>query len=64
MPDVDLRPCPFCAFGKPTLAALGDDQVERVAVICPECCAVGPTATADDGPGYAEHLWNQRYGLN
>lgn len=46
--DNTLRPCPFCAHDKPVLAAVGKDAVERIAVVCPECGAVGPMATAND----------------
>jgi hypothetical protein len=61
-PETSLRPCPFCAHDEPVLAAFGRDAVERIAVICPECGALGPMATADDPPGHAEHLWNSRFG--
>ena len=37
-----LRPCPFCANDEPVLGAIGKNAVERIAVICPECGAVGP----------------------
>jgi len=60
----DLRTCPFCAHTAPTLVAMGGGKVERVSVVCPECGAVGPSTTADDPPGHAEYLWNQRYGVN
>lgn len=42
-------------------ATRGDDSM-RVAVMCPECGAVGPLALADDTPAHAVHLWNQRFG--
>jgi hypothetical protein len=60
----DLRPCPFCANGAPIIGAAGRDASERIAVICPECGAVGPMATAADPPGHAEHLWNQRFAVD
>jgi hypothetical protein len=64
MPTIDLRPCSFCAHEALTLVAMGNDSVQRVSVVCMECGAVGPMATADDTPGYAAFLWNQRYGAN
>jgi len=64
METTALRPCPFCAHDKPFVAAVGRDAVERVAVVCPECGAVGPMATVSDPPGHAAHLWNSRYGAN
>ena len=47
-----------------TLVAMGGDKAERVSVVCAECGDVGPMTTADDPPGHAEYLWNQRYGAN
>jgi len=64
MPADDLRPCPFCGHDAPTLVVMGGDHVERVSVVCAECGAVGPMTIADDPPGHAEYLWNQRYGAN
>jgi len=62
--SADLRRCPFCAHEMLTLVAMGGDKVERVSVVCAECGDVGPMTTADDPPGHAEYLWNQRYGAN
>jgi hypothetical protein len=64
MPALDLRPCPFCAHEKPTLVMMGSGTVERVSVVCPECGTDGPSTTADEPPGHAEYLWNQRYGAH
>ena len=58
---IDLRPCPFCAHDKPVVAVVGRGKVERIAVTCPECSAVGPIASAADPPGHAQLLWNARY---
>ena len=61
----DLRRCSFCANAHLTVAAVGHgDKVERIAVVCTECGAFGPMASADDPPGHAEFLWNQRYGVD
>jgi hypothetical protein len=49
---------------KLTLVAMAGDNDERVSVVCPECGAVRPMTTVDHPPGYAEYLWNQRYGVN
>ena len=65
MAPPELRRCPFCANEHPSVAAVGrSDKVERVAVVCAECGAFGPMASADDPPGHAEYLWNQRYGVD
>jgi hypothetical protein len=56
-----LAPCPFCAHESPLLAALGDDRVRYVAVLCSVCGAIGPRATGEDPPGYAEAMWNERH---
>jgi hypothetical protein len=64
MQPVELRTCPFCAHSAPILAAVGRESVERVAVMYPEYGAVGPMATADEPPGHAEHLWNQRFDVD
>jgi uncharacterized Zn finger protein len=40
-PTQPLRPCPFCAHEHPVLAAVGRESVERIAVMCSECGAVG-----------------------
>jgi hypothetical protein len=62
MPTDDIRPCPFCAHDAPTLVAMGGDEIKRVSVVCTECGTVGPLKIADDPPGHAEYLRNQRYG--
>jgi hypothetical protein len=43
---------------------MSNDKVERVSVACTECGCAGPMTAADDPPGHAEDLWNQRYGAN
>jgi hypothetical protein len=63
-PSRPLRSCTFCADAAPILAAVRRDGVERISVMCAECGAVGPMATADDPSGHAEHLWNQRFGID
>lgn len=55
-----LEPCPFCAHTAPLVAALGEERVRYVAVVCGECGAIGPRATEADPPGYAQALWNDR----
>jgi hypothetical protein len=57
-----LLPCPFCAYEKPPLATIGNDQVQFFVAVCPECGAVGPRATNVDPRSHAEPLWNQRFG--
>jgi uncharacterized Zn finger protein len=52
----DLRLCPLCAHDQLTVAAVGRESIECVAVMCLECGAVGPIATADDPAGHAQHL--------
>src|SRR3954466_944677 len=48
MEAIELRPCPFCAHDKPIIAAIGDDDLQFIAVTCPECGAIGPRATSED----------------
>ena len=60
MTSIDLRPCPFCAHPRPTSVAVGRDRIERIAIFCPACGAIGPRATSDDAPDAAEQLWNSR----
>ena len=59
----DLRPCPFCANDRLTVATFGNEQVVYTVVTCTECGAMGPRASGDEPPGHAEHLWNQRFGV-
>ena len=54
----DLRPCPFCACAMPTSIGIGGEGVEFTAIFCPECCAIGPRASAADASWHAESLWN------
>ena len=61
-PPSDLRPCPLCANERLAVANVGNDKRRLTVVPCSECGAVGPRANADDPPGHAEHLWNQRFG--
>jgi hypothetical protein len=61
--SIDLRPCPFCASTRLTVATLGEEQMEFVVVTCTGCRAMGPRANVTDPPGHAEFLWNQRFGL-
>lgn len=61
---VELRPCPFCAHARPTTVAIGRERVERTAIFCPECGAIGPRASDNDAPSAAEQLWNRRFGTN
>jgi hypothetical protein len=43
--------------------SIGEDAARNVAMVCTECGAIGPCASADDPPGHAEYLWNQRFGM-
>ena len=61
--DATPRACPFCANTRLTVTTFGDKRTPFVAVVCSECGAMGPRASASDPPGYAEHLWNQRFGV-
>jgi hypothetical protein len=52
-----LASCPFRAHDAPLVAALGEERVSYVAVVCGEGGAIGPRATDADPPGYAQALW-------
>jgi uncharacterized Zn finger protein len=60
----DLRPCPFCANDKPVVIEACREWGATIALMCPECGALGPLALSDDPPGHAVFLWNQRFGMN
>jgi Lar family restriction alleviation protein len=60
----ELRPCPFCANDKPVVVQSEQELADIVVVVCHECGAVGPHATAEDPAGHAEFLWNQRFGMS
>ena len=60
---MDLRPCPFCANERLTVATFGNEQTRFVVVTCTECGAMGPRAVSTDPSGHAEHLWNQGFGV-
>jgi len=62
MDSPELRPCPFCAHPMPTSIGIGRERVERTAIFCPQCGAMGPSASAAESPWQAELLWNHRVG--
>ncbi len=64
MPASDLQPCPFYGHDAPTLVVMGNENVQRVSVVCTECGAVEPMAAPDDPPAHAEYLRSQRNGAN
>jgi len=63
MQSIDLRPCPFCAKTRLTVATLDYEHTQFIVVTCSACGAMGPRANITDPTGHAEFLWNQRFGM-
>src|SRR4051812_35944148 len=49
----DLRPCPFCANTKLTMARTGRGEQAAIRVVRPECGAAGPATSPDDSSDHA-----------